>query len=217
MKIVILAVLVSLAVLTGCSSVPTDAPLDMPYVRFQDVSRTDEGLIHETGSGIQWNSDYVVTAKHVATGKHNSEYVCDTGCDLQFVRNKATSSIPTWRSAVPREKLTAVGVVVYGNDPKYGPKRRTHVVDGSDAHARSKIEGKGNEFVSLALMKTEDGMSGGPIYANDKKVVGMLLGTTILDINGKVQPAAIYLPYDVVVAQWEKFQNQKLNIAVNAN
>lgn len=115
-------------------------------------------------SGIQWNEQYMVTARHVDFLEVKG-VSCSQGCDLQFVRKRQDDKT-VWRSASNLESVRAVGVT----------------------HGKGLIEHKGTVLPWMQLMqgsevkyqmvsaKIENGMSGGPVYGVDGAVIGMVVG-----------------------------------------
>lgn len=201
------------ALLTGC----VITPKDLGFVQLGSTKRYANEQVYAVGSGIQWNQDYVVSAKHVGVTYLNGtpEYTCDTGCDLQFIRRSADdNNVPQWRSPVANEALTAVGMTLEVDDLNPQKVRRVSVAkQGVDVNIVVQTESNGNNDVRLARITTQSGMSGGPIYGADNKVVGMLTSTVNYSYQGKVQPMAVYLPYDLVKMQWEHFQAKQAKLA----
>lgn len=157
------------------------------------------------GSGVQWNEDYVVTAKNV-NFVDGSVYQCLKGCDIQFVKRKATSPVPDWRTHVPNERLTFVGIQSEAN---------FRAEFGMDLNVKTYTESNTDMLVNVADNRIVSGMSGGPAYGLDGKVVGILTGS--MDINnlrnashhnlsGRGEQLSVYLSYDDIQKEWEKFQ-----------
>ena len=200
-------VVVAALMIVGCAS-----PSPYNYVRMEKTtSFTEKGVRYtkdDIGSAVQWNEDYVVTAKHV-NFVDGIEYKCHEGCDLQFVKKKAKGPIPQWRNHVSNEELTIVGTNM---------KKRVVVAKGKDLdlYTSSSTNTNTNVYISTAI--TEGGMSGGPVFGNDLKVVGILTGGTKgVDINGNKAPElvgkgedfSLYIPYRTIQAEWNKFQAMK--------
>lgn len=158
--------------------------------------------VNDYGSGIQWNEDYVVTAKHV-NFVENAAYQCQEGCDLQFVKRKATGAVPAWRDVVAMEQITFVGV-----DKTDTLKAMT----GADLN--QSLSTTTNHAINVRLVSTETfgGMSGGPAYAKDGSVVGILTGS--VNSEAKSAPMAVLVPYDIIQAEWLKFQALKSQVAM---
>lgn len=158
-----------------------------------------------SGSGIQWNEDYVVTAKHVDFVE-NSAYKCGDECEIQFVKRKAKGPVPVWREVVTNERMTFVGVDV---------SLKTRADVGSDIDYAVYTSSNRASLSRLATNKTVGGMSGGPAYGDDGKVIGMLTGgVTNVQVDGhrdkklegKGDDFSAYLPYSTIKAEWDKFQ-----------
>ncbi len=177
----------------------------LPFIifkkQFQEIVHKKGRRFKETrndfGSGVQWNEDYVVTAKHVSFAD-NSAYKCQEGCDIQFVKRKANDSIPVWRDLVAGEVVTFIGI---------DQTSKIQVISGHDLNIQTHTSSNSTVFANLALTQTFGGMSGGPAYAYDGKVVGMLTGGSNLEDG---QPVTVYLSYEVVKAAWDKFQRTQL-------
>jgi hypothetical protein len=229
------AILVAVAsLIVGCSANGVKAPVDMKaavnglqnYNVAEDKSLKVEGkelqlitfqkktetvvvengkkfkdTVNSHGSGAQWNADYVVTAKHV-NFVENSAYVCKMGCDLQFVKRKATGSFPVWRDVVALEKITFVGID-QNNSLQNKSGRDLNTVTSTDT----------NSAITVRLVDTQTlgGMSGGPAYAEDGSVVGILTGSVSID---GVNAQAVMVPYDVIKAEWLKFQATQSQVAL---
>lgn len=228
----------SLSVLAGCAT-----QSDVEFVRFASESvRHEEGakIIQSTiGSGVQWNNDYVVTAKHVVVDPLSgaTEYTCDSGCDLKFIRRKAETQLPQWREVKPFESLSAAGVTLEQNPEKTRIVRKTIITKGADANLFTRTTLQGESWLNMAQMDTVSGMSGGPLYSRDNKVVGILTSAIMLKqvngellneqgkkiatlkdapnpaIEGKLLPYAVYVPYSMIQQQWAKFERQRQQAA----
>jgi hypothetical protein len=112
-------------------------------------------------SAIQWNEDYAVTAKHTP---FLPNVVHEGLGDVVFFKHKA-SKVPQWRQFVPGESVTAVGF----NSLMMPVKGKGHTLD-----SLVRLEGTpGSVFYSIHDGPITKGMSGGPVFADDGKVVGM--------------------------------------------
>lgn len=245
-KVVTLFILVALTTLVGCANQQNSNEIN--FVRFaaeqKNVTETPKGRIvsydYFMGSGVSWNEDYVVTAKHVVVNplSGQTEYVCNNGCDLKFVRRKADGQVPQWRERQNNEPLSAIGATIELN--KMNPQkvnRKVIVAKGRDVDITTQTYANADSWVFLARMDTVQGMSGGPLYGEDKNVVGILTGTVKLrqqngvlyteagekaldlgeksdpSIEGKMVAYAIYIPYSMIKEQWQSFQAQKMKMA----
>lgn len=147
-------------------------------------------------SYTQWNEEYAITANHVKNVS-GSVYSCSSGCDLQFFKKKNENFDISWRDPVKGEKLYFLGQDKYKNDKiKLGVNVDKNVID-SDTN---RIIGK------LALVSVEEGMSGGPVYAEDGKLVGMSFAVVnkSLDKNGPYY-YSVFIPYAMIKQQWEEY------------
>lgn len=168
-------------------------------------------------SSVQWNEDYAVTAKHTPFLR-NIAYTCSTGCDLVFIKRKADNNIPEWRHSVPNEKLTA-----YGITPIYIPAKTQGTALATKLQKDVEINDKKSiELYKLNNMATIMGMSGGPIYGEDGKVVGITLGFVIKTLISKEKLAALpelikpstisfMLQTEIIEREWKLFQEQEKN------
>lgn len=168
-------------------------------------------------SSVQWNEDYAVSAKHTPFLR-NVAYTCSTGCDLVFIKRKADNNIPEWRHSVPNEKLTA-----YGTSPLYVPAK----TEGTAMITRLQKDVEANDKKAVELYKLNNmvsmmGMSGGPIYGEDGKVVGITLGFVIKTLmsNEKlatapelIKPSSIsyMMQTEIIEREWKLFQEQVKN------
>lgn len=182
---------------------------ELQFITFQKKTETAviengkkfKDTVNSHGSGSQWNADYVVTAKHV-NFVENSAYICKLGCDLQFVKRKSVGVVPTWRNVVAHEKITFVGIDQSDTLQK-ASGLDLNLVTSTDA----------NSAISIRLVSTPTlgGMSGGPAYTQDGSVVGILTGSVSLD---GVTAQAVMVPYDVIKAEWDKFQATQSQVAL---
>lgn len=168
-------------------------------------------------SSVQWNEDYAVTAKHTPFLR-NIAYTCSTGCDLVFIKRKADNNIPEWRHSVPNEKLTA-----YGTSPLYIPAKTVGTSMGTRLQKDVEMNDKKSiELYKLNNMATIMGMSGGPIYGEDGKVVGITLGFVIKSLMSSeklatvpelIKPSTIsyMMQTEIIEREWKLFQEQEKN------
>lgn len=166
-------------------------------------------------SSIQWNEDYAVSAAHTPFLK-DVVYRCSTGCDLVFIKRKASGRIPEWRYSTLNEKIKS-----YGTTPMYmtvsseGNLLKTRFIQNVSNGKKS-----GREFYKLANMALIKGMSGGPVYGLDGKVIGISLGFVnksmmtaseldqAPDIKNTEHPSYI-LQTEIVEREWKRFQYQE--------
>lgn len=211
------AIAFSLSLLTGCNG-------------FVKVSSPDEALGYKpiysgfplpyifAASSVQWNEDYAVSAAHTPFLR-NVVYRCSTGCDLVFIKAKATGKIPEWRHSIIDEKVTSYGnTSLYVTAKSEGYVMKTKFIQTSE-NASHKIK---KEFYKLTSNSTTKGMSGGPVYANDGKVVGITLGFVIKSllndekINSnpelkKYDQLSYMMQTEIIEREWKLFQEQEKN------
>ena len=157
------------------------------------------------GSGVQWNEDYVVTAK-IVNFVDGSAQPCLKACEIQFIKRKATAPVPDWRSHVANERITFVGIE---------SESRFRAEFGMDLNVKTYTETNTGTLLNVADNQIVSGMSGGPAYGLDGKVVGILTGSTESanlrnstnrNLSGRGEHVSVYLSYDDVQKEWEKFQ-----------
>ena len=157
------------------------------------------------GSGVQWNEDYVVTAKNVDFAD-GSVHPCIKDCEIQFIKRKATAPVPDWRSHVANERITFVGIE---------SEARFRAEFGMDLNVKTYTETNTGTLLNVADNQIVNGMSGGPASGLDGKVVGILTGSTETanlrnstnhNLNARGERLSVYLSYDDVQKEWVKFQ-----------
>ena len=141
-----------------------------------------------------------MTAKHNAFAE-NSVYKCQEGCDIQFIKRKATGAVPAWRDVVALEQITFVGI-----DQNDKLQHKT----GFDLNTTVKTIPNKAIDVHLVSTATPRGMSGGPAYANDGSAVGILTGAVYSDTPDE---KAVLVSYAVIQAEWVKFQATQVQAA----
>lgn len=159
-----------------------------------------------TASFIQWNDEYAVTAKHVKN-LPNSVYICGVGCDLQFFKHKASLPIIQWRDGIKGENVHLVG---------QNASRQETIITGFNTD-RNVFDTDTKKYIGkLALATSVPGMSGGPIYGDDAKVIGMTIATVEKQLDNLGPNAySVYIPYQTVIEQWNNFCHD--NIMKNAS
>lgn len=157
------------------------------------------------GSGVQWNEDYVVTAKNVDFAD-GSVQKCIKNCEIQFIKRKATAPVPDWRSHVANERITFVGIE---------SEARFRAEFGMDLNVKTYTETNTGTLLNVADNRIVNGMSGGPAYGLDGKVIGILTGSTEAanlrnstnrNLSGRGEHLSVYLSYEDVQKEWVKFQ-----------
>jgi hypothetical protein len=195
---------------------------------FVKVSSSDEAMGYKpiysgfplpyvfAASSVQWNEDYAVSAGHTPF-LSNVAYRCSTGCDLVFIKTKSTGNIPEWKHSITDEHITS-----YGNTSTY----LTAKSEGNVLKTRfiQESEGKNHktrkEFYKINSSASVKGMSGGPVYSQDGKVVGITLGFVIKSSISedklnlmpelkKYDQLSYMLQTEIIEREWKIFQKQE--------
>ncbi len=197
--------LAALMLLSGCNGMPTSS--------FASNPTYDQAFVVHSGgplpmllmaSAIQWNEDYAVTAKHTP---FLPGVVHEGLGDVVFFRHKAERT-PQWRQFVPGEAVTAVGF----NGLQMPVEGRGHA---SASMVRLKGTG-GGVFYSVHDGPLVKGMSGGPLFADDGKVVGINIAYIDKDeIDSARRPdlagaerVSVFMPYSEIDREWRRYQFQ---------
>lgn len=150
-------------------------------------------------SYIQMNDEYAMTAKHISTLKEH-EYECSLGCDLVFFKHKNPKfENGLWRAPVIKEEVAQIGITHEGG---------IIIKMGEVTDEYTKPE-KDSKFYNMSTTsKTVKGMSGGPVYGADGKIIGMTIGapkdrTEVKDVD------SIFIPYEIIKLEWENFEKIK--------
>lgn len=190
MKYIVFLILLSIS-LVGCSSTDTYKPYGQFIYK--------DGMVNTSiSSYVQWNNEYAVTVKHSEVRGiieyDSKEY------DVRFVKNKS-SKIPVWANPKKGDLLYMTGF------PRAHQKQPT-IREGNDIGNIVIKEQKGYRAVKTLIVK---GMSGGPVFNTKDEVVGINIGYSSeqVFINGQQTELSIYLPYNIILAEWNKFQTQK--------
>lgn len=190
MKYIAFLILLSIG-LVGCSSTYTYKP----YGQF--VSK--DGMVDKSISNyVQWNNEYAVTVKHSEFRgliEYNSQ-----DYDVRFVKIKS-SEIPVWTNPNKGDLLSMTGF------PRAHQKQPT-VREGNDIGNIIIKEKKGYRAVKTLIVQ---GMSGGPVFNTKNEVVGINIGYSSeqVFIDGQQTELSIYLPYNIILAEWNKFQSKE--------
>jgi hypothetical protein len=197
MKLVIVAAFMSL--LVGCSSLPEQSDVFVEQklqnhkgLQYGSLKR-DEGTIERTASFVQWDSEYAVTAGHVDQ-VDGAVYRCEKGCDLQFFKHKAEAAFPQWREHVANEPVKIIGLDI---------DRQVVFAKGADSN-ETVTDSKDNAYAyrtGSTTTGTKGGMSGGPVYGADNKVIGMHIGAEQGNSHN-----FIYVPYSLIQSEWMNFK-----------
>lgn len=189
MKRFFAALMMSVA-LVGCASKPSDVEYGQIAVKVGTTGVTNSSF-------VQWNDEYAVTVKHGASVPR-SVYISDE-FDVQFIKKESIAKVK-WNSPKDKEALSMEGFIKYR-------QKSPSVMVGNDSGVTA-IYHSNEDVYRLVDTKIEQGMSGGPVYNSNREVVGINIGFTAKPINagGKTAIYSIYLPYDIIKAEWEKFK-----------
>lgn len=197
------------AALAGCNGVPKTFISNPVHDQAFIVTSGAPMPMMIMATAVQWNDEYAVTAKHTPFLKN---VVHEGRGDLVFFKHKADHA-PQWRQHVAGEGVTAVGF-----NSLYLP------VEGA-GHATSALVRLGvgdNVFYSIHDGATMKGMSGGPVFAEDGKVVGMTVAfipkseidsTKRPDLAG-LQRISVFMPYSEIDREWRRYQRKLARISV---
>ena len=156
------------------------------------------------GSAVQWNEEYAVTAKHIHFIK-DEVYSCSTGCDLAFIKHKATGPLPLWHTFKPGESVRSVG---------YSPYMVT--VEGHGKAYPNPFQSsteKNGELYGITDAQMIKGMSGGPVYGADGAVLGINIGWLSTWLNPQASKAidsdriTVFVPTAVIQREWNTFHS----------
>ncbi|WP_449434801.1 trypsin-like peptidase domain-containing protein [Pseudomonas putida] len=188
--------------LSGCNGVPTSYVSDPVYSQAFVVTSGPPLPLLLMATAIQWNEDYAVTAKHTPFLRN----VVHEGLgDVVFFKHKARE-VPDWRQYVPGEPVTAVGfnslmIPVQGK--------------GHTSASLVRLEGTpGSVFYSVHDGPMVKGMSGGPVFADDGKVVGInvaFIAKHAIDAHNRPDLAgrervSVFMSYSEIEKEWRRFQ-----------
>lgn len=180
------------AIISACSSHAPNSNYEMI------VNNKNPEVI--TASFIQWNEEYAVTAKH---NKYPEDpaYVSDT-VDLVFFKNKPNDKFNPaieWRNPKADEEVIHVG-----------PKDNGLTVELRGKFIQDEVEFKDGRY-AISDSRTIGGMSGGPVYSEDKSaILGMSVGRDRnIKINDVVyENLAVFVDSETIKEEWDKFQKQ---------
>jgi hypothetical protein len=194
--------LAAMMLLSGCNGMPTSYVSDPVYDQAFVVTSGAPLPMLLMATAIQWNEDYAVTAKHTPFLRN----VVHEGLgDVVFFKHKA-SKVPQWRQFVPGESVTAVGF----NSFMMPVQGKGHTLD-----SLVRLEGTpGSVFYSVHDGPITKGMSGGPVFADDGKVVGMNVAFIAKDgIDFRNRPdladkarVSVFMSYSEIDKEWRRFQ-----------
>ena len=201
MKSISIAILLLTSmVVAGCNGIPKPSLLDGPEQGYFRVYSGFPIPYLLAGSAVQWNEEYAVTVAHIPFIS-GTVYKCSTGCDLKFFKHPAKGKIPKWRSAVPGERITAIGA----SPLMFSVKGQGRT---SKLSFKSTDETGGERYAThdAPLVK---GMSGGPVYGDDGAVLGINIGffsKTLNPGNTKIASfdrVSIYVRYQTIEREWQ--------------
>lgn len=195
------------AFLTGCNGIPTPFVSDQVYSQFFVINSGPPLPLMFQASAIQWNDDYAVSAKHTPFLWN----VAHTGQgDLVFFKHKS-NTVPQWRQHVGGETLTAAGlstflVPVKGTGRALGVRSRMEPLTDKTLYS----------FTEAPVVK---GMSGGPVFGEDAKVVGITIGYLAERYYKKAsnqeiansKRLTVFLDYDEIRKEWNRFASESLD------
>ncbi len=194
--------LAAMMLLSGCNGMPTAYVSDPVYDQAFVVTSGAPLPMLLMASAIQWNEDYAVTAKHTPFLRN----VVHEGLgDVVFFKHKATQ-VPHWRQYIPGESVTAVGF----NSLMMPVQGKGRTLD-----SLVRLEGTpGSVFYSVHDGPMVKGMSGGPLFAEDGKVVGINVAFIPKDeIDSRNRPdladkarVSVFMSYSEIDKEWRRFQ-----------
>ncbi|NIF28692.1 trypsin-like peptidase domain-containing protein [Pantoea sp. Tr-811] len=188
--------------LSGCNGMPTATESNPAYDQAFVVTSGAPLPMLLMASAIQWNEDYAVTAKHTPFLRN----VVHEGLgDVVFFKHKA-SKVPQWRQFVPGEAVTAVGFNSFMM-PMQGK--------GHTLASLVRLDGTpGSVFYSVHDGPIVKGMSGGPLFGEDGKVLGINVAYIAKDsIDARSRPdlagtqrVSVFMSYSEIDKEWRRFQ-----------
>lgn len=188
--------------LSGCNGMPTAYVSNPVYDQAFVVTSGAPLPLLLMATAIQWNEDYAVTAKHTPFLRN----VVHEGLgDVVFFKHKATQ-VPLWRQYRPGESVTAVGF----NSLMMPVQGKGRTLD-----SLVRLEGTpGSVFYSVHDGPMVKGMSGGPVFAEDGKVVGINVAFIPKDeIDRRNRPdladkarVSVFMSYSEIDKEWRRFQ-----------
>ena len=190
--------------LSGCNGMPVAFNQDPVYDQAFVVHSGGPLPFMLMGTAVQWNEDYAVTVKHIP---YLSGAVYQGRADVQFFKHKANGA-PLWRAYQPGEAVTAVG---------YNSLYMSVKGSGHTLPAMVRLDSKeGNVLYGTHDGPVAKGMSGGPVFANDGKVVGITVAfLTSSDLAALKRPdlssqprVSIFLPYAEISREWGRYLAQ---------
>nr|WP_244656745.1 serine protease [Pseudomonas sp. CFBP 13719] len=193
----------AVALLSGCNGIPVAYLSDPVFDQAFIVTSGAPLPMMLMATAIQWNDEYAVTAKHTPFLK---DIVHEGRGDLVFFKHKAEHA-PQWRDSVPGESVTAVGF-----NSLYMPVKG----QGHAMSAMVRLDAKDGVFYSTHDGATVKGMSGGPVFSEDGKVVGITIAFISKGEVSKLnrpdlassERVSVYMPYSEINREWRRFENK---------
>lgn len=195
--------LAAMMLLSGCNGVPTSYVSDPVYDQAFVVTSRGPLPMLLMASAIQWNEDYAVTAKHTP---FLPNIVHEGLGDVVFFKHKATQ-VPLWRQYVPGEAVTAVGF----NSLMMPMQGKGHALP-----SLVRLQGtKGSVFYGVHDGPIAKGMSGGPVFADDGKVLGIniaYLSRDEVQAHDRADLASsehisVFMSYSEIDKEWRRYQH----------
>jgi hypothetical protein len=190
--------------LSGCNGMPVAFTQDPVYDQAFVVHSGGPLPYMLMGTAVQWNEDYAVTVKHIP---YVPGAVYQGQGDIQFFRHRA-NGVPLWRGYTPGEAVTAVGY----NSLYMSVKGSGHALP-----AMVRLDTKeGNVLYGTHDGPVAKGMSGGPVFAADGKVVGITVAfLSSSELAALKRPdlanqprVSIFLPYAEINREWGRYLAQ---------
>ncbi|PSU30926.1 S1C family serine protease [Photobacterium lutimaris] len=118
-------------------------------------------LLGGFGSAVPVNSDYMITAKHVALLSWDTGVIYHPACDLALVP-RSSNTQPTWGLIYPTQPVIHHGHSLVGT-----------AVSGGGKYLQDVIDTNTDCLYSLSDAPVMSGMSGGPVFNADGEIAGI--------------------------------------------
>ena len=164
--------------------------------------------VKEEQSATPWMNGVAVTNAHI--GRNISGEICNSvSHDLKFY-NTNESSGAHWRNPVVGEAVTLVGFVkVYraGNALRRKQSMRSSTSRGTVlGQGQLTWQGETTNLFWVATGEAKQGMSGGPVVAEDGNLVGIIMGKVDTDSLRKTfgnRRYVVFIPYQTIQLAWQ--------------